>query len=95
MNFVKMFNLYVEPTDEKTLRFVPRDDFYTGGNVDYSYKLDRSQEYEIVPCGELQNGKFLFTHKESDDVQNKEYKETTGRIYGDREVIINNDFAPF
>lgn len=93
MNFVKMFNLYVEPTDEKTLRFVTRDDFYTGGNVDYTYKLDRSQEYEIVPCGELQNGKFLFTHKESDDVQNKEYKETTGRIYGDRQVIINNDFA--
>jgi hypothetical protein len=93
MNFVKMFNLYVEPTNEKTLRFVTRDEFYTGGNVDYSYKLDRSQEYEIVPCGELQNGKFKYTYKDSSELNHKEYKETTSRIYGDREVIINNDFA--
>jgi hypothetical protein len=93
MNFVKMFNLYVESTETKELRFVPRDDFYTGGNVDYSYKLDRSQEYEIVPCGELQNNIFKFSYAKSDDIDNKEYTESTGRIYGDRKVQINNDFA--
>jgi hypothetical protein len=27
LSVVRMFNLYVEQTDAKTLRFVPRDDF--------------------------------------------------------------------
>ena len=39
-NFIKMFNLYVDATDSKTLRFVTRDEFYNGGKKDWSAKLD-------------------------------------------------------
>ena len=70
-NFIKMFNLYIEPTlDSKTLRIVPRDDFYAG-TVDYSQKLDYSQQYEIVPYGDLQGNPYKFTYKEGKDEENE------------------------
>ena len=92
-NFIKMFNLYIEPTqDSKTLRIVPRDDFYAG-SVDYSQKLDYSQPYEIVPYGELQGNPYKFTYKEGKDEENEIYKTQTGQVYGERTYRIDNDFV--
>ena len=92
LNFVKMFNLYIEDTESKQLRIVPRDDFYDGDNVDWSAKLDYSQETQIVPMGDLQSNPYVFSYKDTDDVKNKEYKEQFERTYGDRIVRIDNDF---
>ena len=92
LNFVKMFNLYIEDTESKQLRIVPRDDFYDGDNVDWSAKLDYSQETQIVPMGDLQSNPYVFSYKDTDDVKNKEYKEQFERTYGDRTVRIDNDF---
>lgn len=92
-NFIKMFNLYIEPTiDSKTLRIVPRDDFYAG-SVDYSQKLDYSQPYEIVPYGDLQGNPYKFTYKEGKDEENEIYKTQTAQIYGERTYRIDNDFV--
>jgi hypothetical protein len=92
-NFIKMFNLYIEPTlDSKTLRIVPRDDFYAG-SVDYSQKLDYSQPYEIVPYGDLQGNPYKFTYKEGKDEENSIYKTQTEQIYGERTYRIDNDFV--
>jgi hypothetical protein len=92
-NFIKMFNLYIEPTlDSKTLRIVPRDDFYAG-TVDYSQKLDYSQPYEIVPYGDLQGNPYKFTYKEGKDEENSIYKTQTEQIYGERTYRIDNDFV--
>jgi hypothetical protein len=92
LNFVKMFNLYIEDTESKQLRIVPRDDFYDGDNVDWSAKLDYSQDTQIVPMGDLQSNPYVFSYKDTDDVKNKEYKEQFERTYGDRTVRIDNDF---
>jgi hypothetical protein len=92
-NFIKMFNLYIETTlDSKTLRIVPRDDFYAG-SVDYSQKLDYSQPYEIVPYGDLQGNPYKFTYKEGKDEENEIYKTQTAQVYGERTYRIDNDFV--
>ena len=92
-NFIKMFNLYIETTlDSKTLRIVPRDDFYAG-TVDYSQKLDYSQPYEIVPYGDLQGNPYKFTYKEGKDEENSIYKTQTNQVYGERTYRIDNDFV--
>lgn len=93
LNFVKMFNLYIEETNTKELRIVPRDDFYDGSDIDWSAKLDYSQPTEIVPMGDLQANPYVFTYKDSDDEKNKLYKEQFDRVYGDMIVRIDNDFV--
>jgi hypothetical protein len=93
LSVVRMFNLYVEQTDAKTLRFVPRDDFYNGTKKDWSQLLDYDQPHEIVPMGELQNNPYVFTYKEGTDYGSKNHKQKTGRIYGDRTLRIDNDFV--
>jgi hypothetical protein len=93
LSLVRMFNLYVEQTDAKTLRFVTRDDFYNGTKKDWSQLLDYDQPHEIVPMGELQNNPYVFTYKEGTDYGSKDHKQKTGRIYGDRTLRIDNDFV--
>jgi hypothetical protein len=92
ISLLRMFNLYVEQTGAKELRFVPRDDFYNGDNQDWTALLDYNQPHEIVPMGELQNNPYVFTYKEGVDYGSKRYKEGTSRIYGDRTLRIDNDF---
>ena len=92
ISLLRMFNLYVEQTGAKELRFVPRDDFYNGSKVDWTALLDYNQPHEIVPMGELQNNPYVFTYKEGTDYGSKEYKQGTSRIYGDRTLRIDNDF---
>jgi hypothetical protein len=92
ISILRMFNLYVEQTGAKELRFVPRDDFYNGSKVDWTALLDYDQPHEIVPMGELQNNPYVFTYKEGVDYGSKRYKQDTSRIYGDRSLRIDNDF---
>jgi hypothetical protein len=95
LNFVKMFNLYIEQDydNPKKLRFVTRDEFYTGSTQDWSKKLDYSQNVNIVPMGDLDANPYIFTYKEGEDNRNKDYKQSTSRIYGDRTIRIDNDFV--
>jgi hypothetical protein len=94
MSFVKMFNLYIEPSQDqpKILRIVPRDDFYNGVNVDWTKKLDYSQPVEIVPMGELDANPYVFSYKEGADTSNKEYQEMYQSTYGSRTYKVDNDF---
>lgn len=93
ISLLRMFNLYVEQTAAKELRFVPRDDFYDGANQDWSNLLDYDQPHEIIPMGELQNNPYTFTYKEGTDYLAKNHKQKTSRIYGDRTLRIDNEFV--
>jgi len=95
INFVKMFNLYIEQDmdNAKKLRFVPRDDFYNGTTQDWTSLVDYSQNVQIVPMGDLEANPYIFTYKEGEDFYNKEYKQSTSKIYGDRIVRVDNDFV--
>jgi hypothetical protein len=90
---VKMFNLYIEQTEAKTLRFVTRDEFYDGSKKDWTQLLDYDQPHQIMPMGDLQNNPYVFTYKEGVDYGSKQHKEKTGRVYGDRTLRIDNDFV--
>ena len=95
MSFVKMFNLYIEPSQDqpKVLRCVPRDDFYNGSNVDWTKKLDYSQPVKIVPMGDLDANPYVFSYKEGADTSNKEYQENYQSTYGSRTYKVDNDFV--
>ena len=95
LNFVKMFNLYIEPDYEnpKLLRITPRDDFYNGLSQDWTHKLDYSQPVQIIPMGDMDANPYNFTYKEGDDDYSKDYKDSTNKIYGERIINIDNDFV--
>lgn len=89
-----MFNLYIEASDiEKELVIMPRDEFYTASVRDWTQKRDLSQPLEITPMGELEASRYVFTYKEGEDDGNKDYKENYSRVYGDRQILIENDFV--
>jgi hypothetical protein len=90
-----MFNLYCEPDPAKAYSVVvlPREDFYTSTVRDWTMKRDLLQPMEIIPMGDLDAGRYVFTYAEGDDEQNKYYREDYGRTYGDRNVIVENDFV--
>jgi hypothetical protein len=89
-----MFNLYAEADADMTKKLVimPREEFFTTNVRDWTTKRDLSQPLEIIPMGELDAGKYLFTYAEGDDDQNKYYTEDYARTYGDRPIVVNNDF---
>ena len=88
-----LFNLYIEPTDiSKTLTILPRDEFYTTTVNDWTTKRDLLEPLDIVPMGELDAGKYVYTYAEGDDDDNKAYTQDFARTYGDRQIIVNNDF---
>jgi hypothetical protein len=90
-----MFNLYCEPDQSaaNTVVVLPREEFYTSSVSDWTMKRDLSQPLEIIPMGDLDAGRYVFTYAEGDDEQNKYYREDYGRTYGDRTVIVENDFV--
>lgn len=90
---LRMFNLYVEPTEmTNELVILPREEFYTTNVKDWTRKRDLSQPLDIIPMGELEASRYIFTHSEGDDNGNKEYTADYSRTYGDRRIMIENDF---
>ena len=90
----RMFNLYVEPTDiSNQLLILPREEFYTNTVRDWTRKRDLSQPLDIIPMGELEASRYIFSHAEGDDNGNKEYKADYNRTYGDRQIFVQNDFV--
>ena len=91
---VRMANLYIEPTGRgNELHIAPRDDFYRDTVVnDITAKIDRSQPMTITPMGELEGNPYVFTYKQGQDEDSKEYAEAMGRVYGEARVFTDNDF---
>jgi len=89
-----MFNLYIEPEADnpKKLLIKPREEFYNNTVRDWTMKRDLLQPLEIIPMGELDAGRYLFTYAEGDDEGNKEYAANYARTYGDRQLSVVNDF---
>ena len=95
LGFCNLFNLYIEEDylSSKTLRIVPRDEFYNGEQLNWTTKLDYSQPYSIIPMGEVVGNPYFLTYKQAGDVENIRYQNLTGGVYGDRLIRIANDFV--
>ena len=89
-----MFNLYIEPEADNPKKLVikPREEFYNNTVRDWTMKRDLLQPLEIIPMGELDAGRYLFTYAEGNDEGNKEYAADYARTYGDRQLSVVNDF---
>ena len=91
---VQMHNLYIEPDKDNPLllNIEPRDDFYTDDKVDWSIKLDNSQDLIVKPIGALDSNEYLYTYKSDSDFYNTNYQDSTEEIYGQRKVTNLNEF---
>jgi hypothetical protein len=94
-SILKMFNLYVveDKNIAKKLIITPYIDFYLNDNLDWSNKLDRSQEIRLKPMGELNARVFNFKFKQDDAYHNKLYKEKFNEGYMDFTYDTEYEYA--
>lgn len=92
---IKMFNIYTEYDKDvpNKLLMQPRPYFYNTTIInDWTQKRDLSRDLEITPMGALQARKYLFTYKQDKDYYNEKYLSETGEVYGQRLLVVDNDF---
>jgi hypothetical protein len=99
-DFVKaifnMYNLYVEidKAQPNQLNLIHRDDYYdSGAQVDWTYKLAKDQEQSLSFLPELTSKKVILTYKADKDTPNTLYTNATNQIYGQVEVIFDNEYV--
>jgi hypothetical protein len=94
-SILKMFNLYVveDKNINKKLIITPYIDFYLNESLDWSDKLDRSQEIRLKPMGELNARVFNFKFKQDDAYWNKLYKEKFNEGYMDFTYDTEYEYA--
>ena len=95
LNYFKEYNLYadIDPNNEKNLLIAPRDSFYTSNivNLDGKVSIDKGIKYK--PMGALDVKSYLFKHKEDKDYLNDKYTKSYDEVYGQQEIIVNNEFT--
>lgn len=91
-----MFNLYatVDKTQPNKLLLQNRDDFYDSGvEVDWTEKLAKDQEQELSFLPEITAKKVILTYAGDQDAPNVTYTNATSDIYGQAEVIFDNEYV--
>ena len=94
-SLIKCFNLQIEQdkTFAKKLNIEPYNDYFgTGTEKDWTSKLDIAS-IDIIPMANLTTNVFKFGFENDDDLINKDYSEKYPEIYGDYEVVVDNDFV--
>ena len=90
-----MYNLFVEtdPNDPNKLIYKHRDQFYDSGkSVDWTEKLARDREQNLKFLPELTSKRLILTYKEDKDDANTIYTAATKEIYGQHEVVFQNEY---
>jgi len=91
-----MYNLYaqVDSVQPNKLLLQNRDDFYDSGvEVDWTEKLAKDQEQELSFLPELTAKKLILTYAADKDAPNVTYTNATSDIYGQAEVIFDNEYV--
>jgi hypothetical protein len=99
-DFVKaifqMYNLYAYPNTNQPneLILVQRDEWYDAGvEKDWSLKLAKNQEQELIFLPDLSKKKLKLTYKEDTDSPNVVYTQATAEIYGQLEYTFDNEYV--
>ena len=99
-DFVKgifnMFNLYadVDKNQPNQLNLIHRDDYYDAGKeVDWTYKLAKDREQSLSFLPELTSKKLILTYAPDKDTPNTIYTDATNQIYGQAEVVFDNEYV--
>ena len=91
-----MFNLYatVDNTQPNKLLLQNRDDFYdSGAEVDWTAKLAKDQEQNLSFLPEITAKKVILTYAPDKDDPNTTYTNATNDIYGQVEVVFDNEYV--
>ena len=91
-----MFNLYatVDKTQPNKLLLQNRDDFYDSGvEVDWTEKLAKNQEQNLSFLPEITAKKVILTYAPDKDTPNVTYTNATNDIYGQVEVVFDNEYV--
>jgi hypothetical protein len=91
-----MYNIYaqVDSTQPNKLLLQNRDDFYDSGvEVDWTDKLAKDQEQELSFLPEITAKKMILTYAADKDAPNVTYSNATNDIYGQAEVIFDNEYV--
>jgi hypothetical protein len=91
-----MYNIYaqVDSTQPNKLLLQSRDDFYdSGAEVDWTYKLAKDQEQNLSFLPEITSKKIILSYTADKDNPNTTYTNATNNIYGQAEVIFDNEYV--
>ena len=91
-----MFNLYaqVDNVQPNKILLQNRDDFYDSGvEVDWTEKLAKDQEQELSFLPEITAKKMILTYAADKDAPNVTYSNATNDIYGQAEVVFDNEYV--
>ena len=99
-DFVKsifqMYNLYVEQDidNPNNLILIHRDEYYDSGTEkDWSAKLAKDKEQELIFLPDLTNKKLRLTYATDEDSPNVAYTQATGQIYGQVQYTFENEYV--
>jgi hypothetical protein len=91
-----MYNLYatIDADQPNKLLLQSRDDFYdSGAEVDWTDKLAKDDEQNLSFLPELTAKKLILTYAPDKDAPNTTYSNATSNIYGQAEVIFDNEYV--
>jgi hypothetical protein len=91
-----MYNIYaeVDSTQPNKLKLMHRDAFYdSGAEVDWTAKLAKDQEQSLSFLPEITSKKLILTYAPDKDSPNEVYTNSTNQIYGQAEVIFDNEYV--
>ena len=95
-SIVKMFNLYVTESTDKTKHLIisPYIDYYDfNDTIDWSLKIDRSKPFRLKPMSELNGRFFEYKYKQDADFYNENYFKKYNEGYGDFIEDTGYEFA--
>ena len=91
-----MYNIYaqVDKTQPNKLILMHRDAFYdSGAEVDWTAKLAKDEEQNLSFLPELTSKKIILSYTADKDSANTTYTNATSNIYGQAEVIFDNEYV--
>lgn len=96
-SIITMHNLYVtqDKLRDNILEFIPYTLFYRAFKneaVDWTDKLDVSQEVNITPLSDLTAKEYRIAFDDDSDYWTQAYKTKFNEGYGESRTIIDNDF---
>lgn len=99
-DFVKaifnMYNLYadVDKTQPNQLNLIHRDDYYDAGKeVNWTHLLAKDKEQSLSFLPELTSKRVILTYSPDTDSPNATYTTATNQIYGQAEVVFDNEYV--
>jgi hypothetical protein len=99
IGLISLFNLYVEPdrANERNLIIEPFRTYYTlsgrGSRLDWTHKVDISQEITIVPTSPGLPKSYRFSYTDDGDYFNKAHRDAWSETYGEETVVRETDFS--